>query len=76
MDTGIDAIMQRKAAKKEEKKDKEPFENELIIETTPTGLYYARYLKGPVPDVLKGTFTRVQSILSIAKQRNIPVKGY
>lgn len=72
----VETIMEAKVAAKKAKEDKEPFENSLIIEKTPTGLYYARYLKGPVPDVLKGTFTRVQTILSIAKQRDIPVKGY
>lgn len=72
----VETLMQRKMEKKKEKAEKEPFENELIIETTPTGLYYARYAKGPLPEVLKGYFTRVATILSIAKQRNIPVKGY
>lgn len=82
LDTGIAAIMERKAAKvaraeerKEEKKEAGVV-NELVIERQPAGLYFCKYSQhGPVPDELKGLFTHKQRILDIASRRNIPLKA-
>ena len=66
---------ERQAAAKERKEErKEAGEvNLLYIEKEPTGLYYCRYSRGPVPDELKGTFTHKQKILDICTRRNIQV---
>jgi hypothetical protein len=74
-------IVQNKAEKieaakerKEERKEQD-ITNKLIIETNPTGLFFARYsLSGRVPDELEGLFTRKDRILAIAQRRNIPVE--
>lgn len=80
--TDIATILEKKAervahqkelkAQREENGERQP----LIIEMEPEGLYYARYEKGPVPNDLKGKFTRIQRILDIARSKNIPVRGY
>jgi hypothetical protein len=50
--------------------------NSLVIEATPSGLYSVRYsMSGPVPDELKGLFTRRDRIIAIAQRRNIPIEG-
>lgn len=78
---GLQAIQARHAAKKvaaaERKAEREEagIVNKLLIERTPMGLYMCRYsMRGPVPDELKGFFTRKQRILDIAAKRNIPVE--
>ena len=75
----LEDIMERKAERqaaarerKEERKENGDV-NSLSIEREPTGLYYCRYTRGPVPDELKGTFTHKQKILDICTRRNIPV---
>lgn len=75
----LDDIMERKAerqaaaqARKEERKESGDV-NQLLIEKEPTGLYFCRYTRGPVPEELKGMFTHKQKILDICTRRNIPV---
>ncbi len=82
LDTGIAAIMERKAAKlakaeerKEERKESGVV-NELVIERQPAGLYFCKYSQhGPVPDELKGLFTHKQRIIDVALRRGIPIKA-
>lgn len=77
----LEQIVQKKAEKveaakerKEERKE-QGIINKLIIETNPSGLFFARYsLSGRVPDELEGLFTRKDRILAIAQRRNIPVE--
>lgn len=77
----LEQIVQKKADKleaakerKEERKE-QGIINKLIVEMSPTGLFYARYsLSGRVPDELEGLFTRKDRILAIAQRRNIPVE--
>lgn len=66
---------ERQAAAKERKEErKEAGEvNLLYIEKEPSGLYYCRYSRGPVPEELKGSFTHKQKILDICTRRNISV---
>jgi hypothetical protein len=67
----------KKAAAAERKAEREEsgISNKLVIDRTPMGLYTCRYsMRGPVPDELKGFFTRKQRILDIATQRGIPVE--
>ncbi len=75
----LEDIMERKAERqaaarerKEERKESNDV-NTLSIEKEPTGLYFCRYTRGPVPDELKGMFTHKQKILDICTRRNIPV---
>ena len=79
--TAYDKVMEKhqekKLAARERKEEREEsgIVNKLTIERTPMGLYQARYsMRGPVPDELKGLFTRKERILAIAKQRNIEVE--
>jgi hypothetical protein len=82
MSEAFDKVME-KAAKQEQmaKERKEMRElageiNSLVIEATPSGLYSVRYsMSGPVPDELKGLFTRRDRIIAIAQRRNIPIEG-
>ena len=82
MSEAFDKVMEKAAKQKQMAKErKEERElsgdvNKLVIEATPNGLYSVRYsLSGPVPDELKGMFTRRERILAIAQRRNIPVEG-
>lgn len=77
----LEQIVQKKAEKIEAAKDRKEERkeqgiiNKLIVEMSPTGLFYARYsLSGRVPDELEGLFTRKDRILAIAQRRNIPVE--
>lgn len=81
MTTVYDKVMEKhqekKLAAKERKEERAEnnIVNKLVIDRTPMGLYQARYsMRGPVPDELKGLFTRKERILTIAKQRNIEVE--
>jgi hypothetical protein len=68
----------KKAAAAERKAEREELgiTNKLVIERTPMGLYTCRYsYAGPIPDELKGFFTRKQRILDIAAKRNIPLEA-
>jgi hypothetical protein len=82
MSEAFDKVMEKAAKQKQMAKErKEERElsgevNKLVIEASPSGLYTVRYsLSGPVPDELKGMFTRRERILAIAQRRNIPVEG-
>jgi hypothetical protein len=82
MSEAFDKVMEKAAKQKQMAKErKEERElsgevNKLVIEASPSGLYSVRYsLSGPVPDELKGMFTRRERILAIAQRRNIPVEG-
>lgn len=78
----LDRIMQKsvekKAAAKQRKEEREEkgLVNKLIIERTPAGLYGCRYLRGPVPDELKGLFTRKDRIIAICNKRKIEFEDY
>lgn len=79
----LDTIMQEKAFKKQaakerkEEKESQGIVNKLVIEMAPNGLYFVKYsLSGPVPEILKGMFTRKDKILALAKIKSIPVEGY
>lgn len=81
MSEAYNRIMQRtiekKQATKERKEEREAsgIVNKLVIDRTPAGLYQVRYsMRGPVPDELKGLFTRKDRILAIAKKREIDVE--
>jgi len=79
----LDKILEEKAIKKQatkerkEERESQGIVNKLVIEMAPNGLFFVKYsLSGPVPDVLKGMFTRKDRILALAKTKNIPVEGY
>lgn len=81
MSEAYDRIMQRAIEKKQAIKDRKEeraekgIVNKLLIERTPAGLYQARYsMRGPVPDELKGLFTRKERIITIAKKRNLEIE--
>jgi hypothetical protein len=64
------------AAERKAERIEQGITNKLVIERAPAGLYSCRYkLSGPVPDCLKGYFTRKDRILAIAKQRGIEVES-
>ena len=64
------------AAERKAEREEQGVVNALVIERTPAGLYSCRYkLSGPVPDALKGSFTRKDKILAIAKLKGIPVES-
>ena len=78
----LDDIMERKAerdaAKKQrrEERDEAGVVNKLVVDRTPSGLYWCRYsLSGPVPEALKGMFTHKKHIVTIAQEKNIPIEG-
>jgi hypothetical protein len=80
LDTGISALLEKKAERVAARLDKKAeraeqgIVNSLIIDREPSGLYYARYsLAGNVPDELKGMFTHKSRIVDIATRRNIPL---
>lgn len=80
MNTGIDKILERKAindaAKKQrlqERKDsgeRQP----ILIDKHPTGLYFCRYEKGPIPNAFAGMFTSKNKIISIALTKGLEIK--
>jgi hypothetical protein len=64
------------AAERKAEREEQGITNKLVIDRTEAGLYTCRYkLSGPVPDALKGLFTRKDRILAIAKQRGIEVEN-
>jgi hypothetical protein len=64
------------AAERKAEREETGATNKLMIERTPMGLYTCRYsMHGPVPDELKGLFTRKQRIVDIALKRNIPLEA-
>jgi carotenoid cleavage dioxygenase-like enzyme len=82
MSEAFDKVMEKAAKQKQMAKERKEMRelagevNSLVIETTPSGLYSVRYsMSGPVPDELKGMFTRRDRIIAIAQRRNIPIEG-
>jgi hypothetical protein len=82
MSDAFDKVMEKAAKQKQMAKERKEMRelagevNSLVIETAPSGLYSVRYsMSGPVPDELKGMFTRRDRIIAIAQRRNIPVEG-
>ena len=82
MSEAFDKVMEKAAKQKQMAKERKEMRelagevNSLIIEATPSGLYSVRYsMSGPVPDELKGLFTRRDRIIAIAQRRNIPIEG-
>jgi len=78
----FDKVMKKAAEQKQMAKERKEMRelagevNSLVIETAPSGLYSVRYsMSGPVPDELKGMFTRRDRIIAIAQRRNIPIEG-
>lgn len=78
----FDKVMEKAAKQKQMAKERKEMRelagevNSLVIEATPSGLYSVRYsMSGPVPDELKGMFTRRDRIIAIAQRRNIPIEG-
>ena len=78
----FDKVMKKAAEQKQMAKERKEMRelageiNSLVIEATPSGLYSVRYsMSGPVPDELKGLFTRRDRIIAIAQRRNIPIEG-
>jgi hypothetical protein len=64
------------AAERKAEREEQGITNKLVIDRTEAGLYTCRYkLSGPVPEALKGSFTRKDRILAIAKQRGIEVEA-
>lgn len=81
MSEAVDRVMAKALKQKQESKErKEERElagevNKLVIEVQPTGLYTVRYsLSGPVPDELKGMFTRKERIVAIADRRGLLIQ--
>jgi hypothetical protein len=82
MSEAFDKVMEKAAKQKQMAKERKEMRelagevNSLVIEATPSGLYSVRYsMSGPVPDELKGLFTRRDRIIAIAQRRNIPIEG-
>jgi hypothetical protein len=82
MSETFDKVMEKAAKQKQMAKERKEMRelagevNSLVIEATPSGLYSVRYsMSGPVPDELKGLFTRRDRIIAIAQRRNIPIEG-
>ena len=82
MSEAFDKVMEKAAKQKQMAKERKEMRelagevNSLVIEATPSGLYSVRYsMSGPVPDELKGLFTRRDRIIVIAQRRNIPIEG-
>jgi len=78
----FDKVMEKAAKQKQMAKERKEMRelageiNSLVIEATPSGLYSVRYsMSCPVPDELKGLFTRRDRIIAIAQRRNIPIEG-
>ena len=81
MSEAYDKVMQKAIEKKQASKERKEeriasgIVNKLVIERTPMGLYQVRYsMRGPVPDELKGMFTRKERILAIAKKRELEIE--
>jgi hypothetical protein len=80
MDSGISAILEKKAIKKYQKeleieaKGNDVQKQPLILDRMPAGLYYVRYERGPVPNAFKGYFTHKKRIYDLAKEYNLTVK--
>jgi hypothetical protein len=79
----VEKLLEEKAAKKQtikerkEEREQQGIENKLVIEMNPNGLFSVRYsLSGPVPNDLRGMFTRKDKIFAIAQRKNIPVEGH
>ena len=78
--TTYDKVMQKSAEKKQAVKDRKEerieqgIVNQLVIESIFNGLYKVRYsLSGPVPEELRGLFTRKDRILDIANRKGLQV---
>ena len=78
----FDQVMEKAAKQKQMAKERKEMRelagevNSFVIEATPSGLFSVRYsMSGPVPDELKGMFTRRDRIIAIAQRRNIPIEG-
>lgn len=81
MSDAFDKVMEKAAKQKQLAKERKEMRelagevNSLVIEATPSGLYSVRYsMSGPVPDELKGLFTRRDRIIAIADRRGIPIQ--
>lgn len=81
MSEAYDRVMakaqEKKAAAKErkEQREEEGVINKLVIDRTPSGLYSVRYsYSGPVPEELKGMFTRKERIIAIAQRLGKPLE--
>jgi hypothetical protein len=82
MSEAYDRVMakavEKKAAAKERKEQREEdgVINKLVVDRTPSGLYSVRYsFSGPVPDELKGLFTRKERIVAIANRLGKPMEA-
>lgn len=73
--SGIAEILEKKAQKKLEqaiKKIEEPQPRQpLLLDRNSTGLYYVRYERGTIPNLLKGHFTHKSRIYALAKEAGI-----
>jgi carotenoid cleavage dioxygenase-like enzyme len=81
MSAAFDKVMEKAAKQKQQAKERKELRelsgeiNKLVIEVNPTGLYSVRYsISGPVPEELKGMFTRKERILAIAQRRGLSVQ--
>ncbi len=81
MSAAFDKVMEKAAKQKQQAKERKELRelsgeiNKLVIEVSPTGLYSVRYsISGPVPEELKGMFTRKERILAIAQRRGLSVQ--
>ena len=82
MSEAYDKVMQKHLEKKQaaaarkEQREADGVVNKLVIERTPMGLYSVRYSNsGPVPDELKGYFTRRDRIVTIAQRLGKPLEA-
>jgi hypothetical protein len=81
MSEAFDKVMEKAAKQKQMAKERKELRelsgevNKLVIEVQPTGLYTVRYsIAGPVPEELKGMFTRKERILAIANRRGLSIQ--
>jgi carotenoid cleavage dioxygenase-like enzyme len=81
MSEAFDKVMEKAAKQKQMAKERKEMRelsgevNKLVIEVQPTGLYTVRYsISGPVPEELKGMFTRKERILAIANRRGLSIQ--
>lgn len=78
MDSGIAELLERKAIKKYQKEleieSKGAPKQPLLLERMPTGLYYVRYERGPIPNAFKGFFTHKQRIRDLCREYNLELK--
>ena len=66
--TTLDRVMEKKAekqvkaAERKAEREEEGIVNHIIVEMLPHGLYKCRTERGPLPEVLKGSFTSIRRI--------------